>query len=148
MKLPINAFCLKGYNNEKISLIINEIIDFPSTSYHGGHDITCSVEIQAGNYRVIGERYYTTTGDLYRFNEELQKCYNLLEGNADYKMFYEKDLVFSVNMLSGGHAVVKGTYQERADKQNILEFEIETDQSCFLSVIQSINQLKDKLGGK
>ena len=117
-------------------------------SIEGGYDIICSLEIQSGNYHVIGEQYYSETGALYRFNEELQKCYYKLEGNADYSMLYERHLIFSVNMLIGGHAVVKGTYRERADKQNILEFEIETDQSCFFSVIQSINQLKDKFGGK
>ena len=49
-------------------------------------------------------------------------------------------------MTSGGHAIVTGVYQERPDKQNILQFEFDTDQSCLLSVIQDIESLKIKYG--
>ena len=47
-------------------------------------------------------------------------------------------------MTSGGHAIVTGVYQERPVKQNILQFEFDTDQSCLLSVIQDIESLKVK----
>lgn len=49
-------------------------------------------------------------------------------------------------MTSGGHAIVTGVYQERPDKQNILQFEFDTDKSCLLSVIQDIESLKVKYG--
>lgn len=52
------------------------------------------------------------------------------------------DFTFTVSMRDGGQAVIKGRFQSRPDIENILSFEIATDQSCFLSVINSINSLK------
>ena len=49
-------------------------------------------------------------------------------------------------MGSSGHATVKGKSQERPDINNVLSFEMDTDQSCFLSVISGIESLKDKYG--
>lgn len=40
----MNLFCLNGYNGEKISLELNEIIGFPNyTIIEGGYDITCTL---------------------------------------------------------------------------------------------------------
>lgn len=50
-------------------------------------------------------------------------------------------------MINGGHAIVTGVFQERPDKQNVLQFEFDTVQSCLLSVIQDIESLKVKYGG-
>ena len=50
-------------------------------------------------------------------------------------------------MVTSGHAVVTGVYQEKPDKDNIFKFEIETDQTFLLPVIQSINNLKKSYGG-
>lgn len=148
MVLPMLAFSLNGYNDEKITLIINEAISFPdSTSYEGGYDIIGTLEIYAGSYHVFAERYFFATGTLYRFSEELQDCYSKLEGIATYKMFLENELDFSVEMTGRGHAKIIGSYQERPDINNILQFEIETDQSCFKSVIQDIKNVKKTFGG-
>ena len=49
-------------------------------------------------------------------------------------------------MGSSRHATVKGKSQERPDINNVLSFEMDTDQSCFLSVISGIESLKDKYG--
>lgn len=147
MNLPMEAFCLRGYEGEKISLIINEVLGFPdSTSYEGGFDIICTLEIHSGNYHVVGKPYYSATGTLYRFSKELEKCYEKLAGVANYEMFLEKDLTFMVQMISRGHALVKGVYQECPGIQNILQFEFETDQTSFLSVIKSIKQIENILG--
>lgn len=56
------------------------------------------------------------------------------------------DICFKVVMTTGGHAVIMGMFQELPHKNNILEFEIDTDQTCFLSVIQDIENLKEKYG--
>lgn len=148
MEFPIQAFCLNGYNGEKISLTIDETIDFPNhTSYEGGYDIIGTLEISAGNYHVIGERYFFATGALYRFSEELQHCYKTLIGNATYRLLLENDLIFTIEMTTGGRATIKGEYQERSDVHNILQFEFETDQTCILPVLQDIKQLKNIFGG-
>lgn len=59
----------------------------------------------------------------------------------------KNDLTFKVEMTNGGHAIVTGVFQERPNKQNVLQFEFDTDQSRLLSVIQDIESLKVKYGG-
>lgn len=141
-------FCLNGYNGDKISLELNEILDFPErTSIEGGYDMRCTLTIDAGCYHVKSDNLYSATGALYRFCDELKSCYSLLEGKASYHLLYENDLWFEVEMQTGGKAVVTGEFVERPDKENILHFEMETDQSCFLSVIEDIEKLKETYGG-
>ncbi|KAF5062087.1 hypothetical protein DSECCO2_308390 [anaerobic digester metagenome] len=145
----MEIFSLKGYENEKISLELNEVLGFPdTTSYEGGYDIICTLTINVGCYNVICEEYYSATGAVYNFSNELQKCYDNLEGQAEYHLFLENNLVFTVSMKSLGHAVVTGTFQDRTDRENILGFEMETDQTCILQVIQAINGLKKYIGMK
>lgn len=144
----MEIFCLNGYENEKISLQLNEVLGFPdATSYEGGYDIICTLKIDVGCYHARCERYYSATGALYKFANKLKECYINLTGQAEYCLLLENDLVFTVTMTSFGHAVVTGTFQERPDKDSILRFEMETDQSCFLPVIEAINDLKKTYGG-
>lgn len=143
----MNLFCLKGYNGEKISLDLNEVIGFPdNTSIEGGYDIICTLVIDSGCYHVEHDRLYSATGALYRFSKELDTCYTDLLGSAEYHLLYENDLNIKVEMSSGGHATVTGTFQERPDKNNILQFEFCTDQTCLLSVVQDIESLKAQYG--
>ncbi|MDO5293376.1 MAG: hypothetical protein Q4F05_11560 [bacterium] len=147
MNLPIQAFCLKGYGKDKVVLTIDRILGYPeSTSYEGGYDVVGRVEIQAGNYYVTSEKYIFATGTLYRFVKELQRCYKTLNGVATYQMLLENELIFRIEMGTGGHATIIGTYQERPDVENILNFEMQTDQTYFNSVIQDIEKLKKIFG--
>ena len=144
----MNIFCLNGYNGEKISLELNEVIGFPNnTSIEGGYDIICTLIIDSGCYHIEHERLFSATGALYRFSKELDACYTDLLGSTEYHSFYENDLTFNVEMTSCGHAIVTGVFQERPNRQNVLQFEFDTDQSCLLSVIQDIESLKVKYGG-
>lgn len=141
-------FCLNGINNDKIKIELNEVIGFPeSTSIEGGYDMVCTLTIDAGVYHVTYNDYYTATGVLYKFCESLKKCYNTLNGKAEYKMMLENDLEFEVEMLSNGRAVITGSFQANISRDNILQFEIDTDQSCFKSVIEDIEKLKETYGG-
>ena len=143
----MNLFCLNGYNGEKINLELNEVIGFPdNTSIEGGYDIICTLIIDSGCYHIEHNRLYSATGALYRFSKELDTCYTDLFGSAEYHLLYENDLSITVEMTSNGHAIVTGTFQERPDKNNILQFEFDTDQSCLLSVIQDIESLKVQYG--
>ncbi|MEQ2609901.1 WapI family immunity protein [Eubacterium ventriosum] len=139
-------FSFKGYNGEHITLNLIEVLGYPdTTSYEGGYDIICTLEIKCGCYTVNCDRYFAASGALYRFQKELIKCYEMLKGNAKYTLFLENDLFFEVFMESGGKANIKGNYQECPDKDNKLLFEIETDQTCLKPVIMGIDRLKRKL---
>ena len=144
----MNLFCLNGYNGEKIRLDLNEVIGFPNnTSIEGGYDIICTLVIDSGCYHIEHDRLYSATGTLYRFSKGLDACYTDLFGSGEYHCLYENDLTFKVEMTNGGHAIVTRVFQERPNKQNVLQFEFDTDQSRLLSVIQDIESLKVKYGG-
>ena len=141
-------FCFNGNNGDRIKLELNEVIGFPeATSYEGGYGIICTLIIDAGIYHVKYDNYYTATGALYRFCDELKDCYNSLEGVAKYALMLENDLMFEVDMTSYGRAVITGTYQAVCDRENILHFEIDTDQTCIKNVIEDIEKIKDAYGG-
>lgn len=145
----MEIFSLYGIDKkEGIRLELNEVIGFPhSTGYDGGYDIICTLQIDVGCYHVKCDRYFSATGALYRFSDALKECYEKLNGQAEYRLFLENDLSFSVSMTSNGHAVVSGKFQERSDRNTALEFEMETDQTYLLPVIRGIENLKKRYGG-
>ena len=99
----MEIFCLYGIDRkEKILLELNEVIGFPdSTSYEGGYDIICMLQIDIGSYHVKCDRYFSATGALYRFSETLKECYKSLVGNAEYHLLLEDDLSFTVSINTG-----------------------------------------------
>lgn len=145
----MEIFCLYGTDrNEKLLLELNEVIDFPHrTSYEGGYDIICTLQLDIGCYHVTCHRYFSATGALYRFSDSLKECYKSLSGSAEYFLLLEDDLSFTVSMTANGHALVKGRFQERPDKNTALEFEMETDQTCLPPVFWGIDRLKNTYGG-
>ena len=145
----MEIFCLYGINrNDKILLELNEVIGFPNqVSYEGGYDLICTLQIYIGCYCVKCDRYFSATGALYRFSKELRECYKNLFGSAEYHLLWEDDLSFTVTMISNGHALVKGKFQERPDQNNVFAFEMETDQTCLLPVFQNIDALQNTYGG-
>ena len=145
----MRLFCLHGTDyNEKILLELNQVIDFPErTSYEGGYDIICTLQIDVGCYHVKCDRYYSATGALYRFSDSLKDCYKKLAGKAEYRLRWENDLVFNVAMTSCGHALVTGQFRDRPEKNTVLTFEMETDQTYLLPVFQEIDRLQDTFGG-
>lgn len=143
----MEIFCLNGCQKEKIQLELIDVLGFPEvTSYEGGYDIICRLLIQVGSYCVNYNRLYSATGALYKFSDELKRCYDKLDGKAEDKLLLENDLSFEVEMVGSGRAIVTGSFQERSDKKNLFSFEMETDQSCFPSVFQGIDMLKDTYG--
>lgn len=144
--LPINAFCLIG-NDGKIEIIINEIFDFPNrTSIAGGYDIKCSLIIQAGNYNVCCDDFYSSTGTLYNLLCSLTTCYDNLYGIAEYKHILENNLEFNIEMTKFGHATVTGSFQEYPSINNILSFEYETDQTCIKDAISQLKLITETFG--
>ena len=87
----MEIFTFNGYDGEKIALKLKEVIGFPdSTSYEGGYDIICSLEIDVGCYKAKFDRYYSATGALYSFSNQLKECYERLEGEAKYALLLER----------------------------------------------------------
>lgn len=147
MEYPIKAFEIKGLSNEHIKLEITEVFGFPDeTSFRGGYDIKCNLEIVSGNYGIRTDNYYSSTGALYNFYNELSKCYNDLKGLATYKLNYpENDFDLNIKFDKLGVAI-SGKYQDDPVVKNILNFEFTSDQSYFKEVICDLKKIVLRFG--
>lgn len=147
MDLPVTAFDIKGPSNDYIKLKIIDVYDFPdNTSFRGGYDVKCSLEISSGIYSVSTDNYYASTGALFNFYTELDKCYNNLNGKCVYEVYCaENDFRFEV-LFNNGHATVSGSYKDDPIKADVLYFEFQSDQSYFKDVLDDLKKIVSIFG--
>ena len=148
MNYPIKVFEIKGSLGECIKLEIIEVFGFPNeTSFKGGYDVRCSLEIISGPYSMRTNHYFSSTGALYDFYNILFKCYSNLKGIASYKIIYP-DNYFDLNIKFDeyGGVNISGKYQDRLDVKNILNFEFTSDQSYFKEVISDLKKIVLQFG--
>ena len=89
-----NEFTIQAENGH-IYFKIEKVFGFPNnTSGFGGYDTQSNIEIVSSNYSVSGS-LYITTGELFEFYKQLQKCYETLNGTATLKS-YEGNLVLNI----------------------------------------------------
>lgn len=132
---PIKAFCFE-YNGDKIELIIDHT--FRGEDSYDGIDFTGVLNIKADYYEVHCENYIFSTGVLKRFYQELQNCYSTLQGRAEYKALWDRELEFSLYMSKNGSAEIRGYFQALPSHPNKLEFSIQTDQTVIKNVLKDI----------
>ncbi|MCM2535008.1 hypothetical protein NDK43_25040 [Neobacillus pocheonensis] len=129
-----------------IRIELNEVIGFPNqTSYLGGYDVKGKIEIKSGNYYVKGAELWFSTGQVYEFFNQLQKCYNNLKGSATFsesENFLKLDLRFN----RFGQINIQGYFQEIANQENILQYEFESEQSYLVSTLHQLKNIVDHYG--
>lgn len=142
MEYPIKAFEITGRDNARIKLEITEVYDFPNlTSFRGGYDILCNLEITAGVYVMRTDRYYSSTGALYDFYTALKLRYDELNGKAVYHVYHaENDLDFEV-VFEQGRVTITGSYRDDPVLKNSLDFEFISDQSYFTEVLNDLKKI-------
>jgi hypothetical protein len=134
LPLPMLAFSLEG-EDSYIELTIEEVWGYPNeTSYGGGYGAKGKLTIKEGEYSVNNAAHYFTTGELYKFLQELQQCYEKLEGVA-YLGNTEHELDLKCTFNRKGHVVINGRFQSRQDIETILIFEIRSEQTQILAAI-------------
>ena len=148
MNYPIKVFEIKGLSGERIKLEIIEVFGFPNeTSFKGGYDIKCNLEISSGLYSIRTNNYYSSTGALYDFYIELLKCYDDLKGIASYRLNYaENNFDLKVKFDKYGVVRISGKYQDDLVVKNILNFEFTSDQSYFKEVISDLKKIVIQFG--
>lgn len=145
MEFPIKVFEIKGCGDESIKLEIAEVFGFPNeTSFWGGYDVRCNLEIKVGVYTVRTE-HYSSTGALYDFYIALQNYYNMLNGKAIYDAMAEHDLTIEV-LFNRSQVEVKGQYRYDATKMTSLAFEFVSDQSYFNEVLHDLKKIVLEFG--
>ena len=140
----MNEFTIKGKQGF-IRIELQNAIGFPKEiSHFGGYDAEGIVEIKSGNYYVLGETWFTT-GDVYEFYKQFDKCYRELKGKATF-WNYETSLKLEVVFNHLGQAVLQGYFKEKAHFENELQFEIESDQSFLSSTLEELRKFVDHYG--
>ena len=149
MEYPIKVFEI-GSGQECVKMEIVEAFGFPNTtSFRGGYDVRCKLEIRTGVYTCYTENYYTATSALYDFYIALQDCHDKLSGKATYSVYYpENDLVLEVEFTQKGAVYVNGKYHENPTINDILYFELVTDQSYFKDVLSDLKKIILTFGDK
>ena len=149
MEYPIKVFEIKGFSDERISMEITEVYGFPEeTSFRGGYDVQCSLQISCGVYNMRTDCYYTSTGALFDFYNELSKCHKDLQGTASYKVYCpENDFELDIEFNARG-VKIRGKYQDVPTVKNVLSFEFESDQSYFNEVIADLKRVALQFVGK
>jgi hypothetical protein len=127
LDLPMLAFRIAGIY-ESVELIIDEVWGFPNEiSYGGGYGAKGILTICAGDYSVSSNLYFTT-GELYRFFNELTRCYETLSGTATLDNT-DNTLNLKCEFNKRGHVFISGRFQADPAIKNILLFEFTTDQT-------------------
>ena len=143
--LPILAFRMTGID-ELIELTIDEIWGFPNeTNWAGGYAAKGILTIRAGTYFVSAVHYFTT-GELYDFSTGLKNGYNTLKGEAILENT-ERELELKCEFNKFGHVIVSGVFQAHPAINNILSFEIKTDQTQIKECISNLQAVYEIFGG-
>ncbi|WP_026693018.1 WapI family immunity protein [Peribacillus kribbensis] len=140
----MNQFMIAGKQGF-IRIKFNKVHGFPEeTSYLGGYDVEGNVEIKSGNYYVKDAEFWFSTGQVYQFFIQLQKCYSHLKGCVSFSD--ENTLKIDMHFNKFGGITIQGYFQETAHQENILHFEFESDQSYLVSTLQQLQNIADQYG--
>lgn len=143
-ELPMLAFLMTGMNGS-IQLEIEEVFGFPNeTSYGGGYGAKGNLIINAGGFSINPPHYYTT-GELYRFYRQLQRCYKRLSGIAVLENT-EDELKLQCEFNKLGHVILTGRFQSAPSENNILQFEFKSDQTQVKSTLSQLKAVYDVFG--
>lgn len=145
LSLPMPVFRLQG-EEDFVDLSINEVWGYPNeTNYAGGYGAKGILTIQAGEFAVTKATHYFTTGELYRFLQQLRHCYNTLDGTAILENT-ERELTLTCLFDRKGHVLVEGSFQSNPSVRNILTFEFTTDQTKISQMITSLLRIASIFG--
>jgi hypothetical protein len=145
VEFPIRAFRLNGIDGF-CEIYISEVFGFPEqTDFDGGYGARGYINLKANSYEVLNGGLWLSTGALYRFFKQLKPCYDKISGEASFTTL-EHDFELKANFKNNGHVIITGTYEEKPDIGNRLQFEITSDQSQILEVLIDLKKIEGLFG--
>ena len=145
VELPVRAFRFNGLDGY-CEIYISEVFGFPEqTDFDGGYGVRGCINLKANSYQVLNGGLWLSTGALYRFFKQLKPCYNKLSGEAIFTTV-EQDLKLKADFKKNGHVIINGIYKERPDIDNILHFEINSDQTQVLEALKDLKKIGELFG--
>ena len=140
----MESFEIKG-DNGFLKIEIKEVFGFPNrTSHFGGYECRADIHIKIPSYQVEGN-FYTSTGEIFKFYNELEKCQIVLKGKAEYSTM-ENNLEMIIKYNDLGRTEISGRFQQYMDAVNCLEFEINSDQSFIKNTLDELEVIVKKYG--
>ena len=132
-----------GHDFLKITL--KTVYGFPNvTSHFGGYDTKSILEINANGFNVIAD-IYISTGEIFEFYKNLSFRNDQLRGSIHFEN-YETDLEFDLVYDFNGHVNIKGKFTKQNELNNMLRFEIKTDQSFIQSALSQLKAITERYG--
>ncbi len=139
------SFTIKGDESDHLTLTFTEVYDFPDkTCSWGGYDARAELKLKSGNFQVKSS-FYTTTGEVFSFYQQLKECNNKMAGSAVYDS-YETNLKFTASYDTLGHVTIHGEYSENMSSNNQLDFSFGTDQSFIKYTLDELELFVAKYG--
>lgn len=139
------GFTIKSDTGDFLTLTLTEVFDFPDkTCAWGGYDARAELTLKAGGFQVKSA-FYTTTGEIFSFYQQLKDCNSKLKGSAIYDS-YEANLKFTASYDDMGHITIHGDFSENLITVNKLTFAFGSDQSFIKYTLDDLTSLVAKYG--
>ena len=140
----MDSFSIKG-SSGFIKIKIDEAYGFPNeTSVFGGYDTRSKLKLKSTGFSV-DSILWVSTGNIYDFYKELEATQRDLRGIARFTS-YENNLSFEISYNEIGHVSISGEFQDNCVEENVLKFEILTDQSYLNRSLGKLRQMVEKYG--
>lgn len=135
--------CLQGSKiNEYFQIELPERTEIPvDRDLDDGYGIPARLTVSVGCLYARIDGIPVVPDALYYFGNQLTGCCERLQGEAEYQPLIEEELEFSVRMTQQGKGLLTGCVRKSSGETMQVEFEMETDQSCFTRVIREIDAL-------
>jgi len=139
----MDTFTLKQ-ETDFITITFDEVYGFPNTTCNwGGYDVHARIEIKSGDF-CANSKFYTSTGEIFDFFQQLKECNSKLTGTAIYNS-YEHNLKLTASYDKLGHIDIKGIFSDN-NQNNNLQFTMSTDQTFIQSTIKELELIVGKYG--
>ena len=136
---------IKGESGSFIEIIYSEVYGFPeNTSYFGGYEVSAKINIKSEGFSLNSD-FYTSTGEIYTFFENLKICNKNLSGSTKY-ISYEDNLEIFISYDNLGHLKINGSFQTNSILNNKLIFEFISDQSYISETLNNFQPIINKYG--
>jgi hypothetical protein len=148
LSLPMLAFEFKGIDDDFVRLTVDEVFGYPKEiCYAGGYGAKGRLSIQADGFILEEVEHYFGTGELYDFMKQLETCYADVAGTATLNNT-EKELSLECRFDKLGHIKVTGEFTKNTERNNRLYFDIHSDQTQVIAVLDALRHIAALFGDK
>lgn len=128
-----------------IRIGIEEVFGFPNqTSHFGGYDTKSTITLKSNSFSVYSD-LWVSTGKFYNLYQDLKVAHSELRGDVKF-ISIEHNLSFIISYNNLGHIIIKGEFADNHPENNLLTFEIVSDQSYMNKTLTELKQIVRKYG--